>query len=211
MPQNVKYWLLIVIIIAKVEAKSISGLSTDELNIQIEANSSVSNNHFKINIRKKHNIVNIAYSILDSIRYSALHKDTAYMRIIDEFKKGKSIKDSVAKKLFDDLVERNSVYKRDLIVANLKSDKAYDHLLGLMMTSSKEELENKEQNKSRIILDDTYVKYTVNISSQTKIALAHSPSQISNPLLYQLLTQTLNLCREKHRNNFLDKGLTSGY
>ena len=178
---------------------------------------SVSGDRFLINIYKNKNDLKIVYSIRDSVDDSSLelnqyyqaYKDTL-LRLFNNLNENRKDFKLYADKM-DSLREQYSYYSKDSIILKPEKNIAYSNLLQEIFVTSTEKLENKEGNKNRFSLDGTIFKFHLLSSAENRIIYAHSLREKSHPLLYQLLSETLNVYRQTKNNQFLDKRRTSGY
>ena len=154
-------------------------------------------NQIKIKIKSKDSVSNHTLE-LDS-NYLATRKtiysldsyDLKNDRHVNLFKKADSINNAY------------TVYDIDSVIILNTKNPAYEKLLRELFSSSMAELENQEGNKNRIVLDGTlmYFDFLQNNSSLFT-ARAHSPSEVSHPLLHRYIKATLAIYRKETKNTF---------
>lgn len=197
-----------------ISASSVTGNEKDDINIHIDAESSVSSTKFNIEITKHGQLLKVNYKLYDSIKSSQLNKDTTFIRLMQQIRKNWTDNSSAARTRFeslDNITRKYYAYDRDSIILKANDAKKFVSLLTDVSKSSKEDLERTEQNKHIIVLDGTEVTYTIISNNKTVFANVHSPTIETHPLLYKLLTNALNLYRGNKHNSFLNKKRTCGY
>jgi len=104
-----------------------------------------------------------------------------------------------------------SSYSKDSLTFKTSDHSDYTSLLDSVNSAADTTLENTAVNRSRIVLDGVMIEFNIIADGGSRKVYAHSPTPKSNPLLYKLLYQTLNIYRTTKRNLFLAAGRTSGY
>lgn len=191
--------------------------SSNNYSIIINATTSVSDSEFIVNIHKSPNDIKIVYILRDSVddisleqnKYHTVYKDTLF-KLFNDLSANRNTFTLYASKL-DSLTKLYSYYRKDSILLDVKTNISYNNLLNKIVRSTREELENKVGNKNRVTLDGTSFRFNVITSNQDKFIYANSPRETSHPLLYQLISETLNIYRQTKNNMFLDKRITNGY
>ena len=185
--------------------------------IAIQAKSSATNSAFTIAIDKADDRIKIVYTLKDSVSQEELYKDERYKALLlkadtlfsqQERDKAELLKVTDA---LDALTKQYTHYRKDSLVFNSRKNAAYTKLLNEVYLSTPEELENKEANRRRIVLDGTMFQFILTSNAGSRVVYAHSPSSDSHPLLSRLIDTTLEVYRQKTGNTFLDKEKTAGY
>jgi len=180
-------------------------LGKHDLTINISASPSFEQ-RFGVDIYKRSNSVKLVYCLFDSIKFSGLKKDTAYQSFYSQFQKIKMEVPEWEKKLHA-FLERYTAYTRDSIVINLKKDTSYNNVLLKVAKATKEQLELKRN----VGFDGVSVAYTITTSTGITTAYAHSPTAVSQPLLYSLLTRSLAIYRQEKPDGILKRRSTARY
>jgi hypothetical protein len=207
------YFLIILQFIFSTAAKAQSStVKGHDIIIHISAVTSVISSNFKVDIYKAKGKIKIVYAMFDSLKTQQLNKDTSYIHAEKEARNYNVNKPGNYEAIIKlgAIIEHYYVYDRDSVLLSTKADTAYAHLLDRIVTTSKEDLERKEINKNRIVLDGTQFRCEIITQSVTTIAQAHSPSEKSHPLLHDLIVQSFNKYRERKGAAFF-KNRTVGY
>lgn len=204
------YLLLIMffsLCITELYARPVLPKQKDTASIAI-ATTTGSGSKFLVQIHKDGQAIKIVYTLFDSIRYSRLKNDTAFIRLSNLSKQDPQQGDKYFIKKYLKIINSYRDSKKDSIYADTKTDTAYGQLIDQVILADQNEL---NQKKARIILDGMSYLFTISTISGIKEVSAHSPIATSHPLLYKLLTQTFEVYRHKKNNSFLDKQQTNGY
>jgi hypothetical protein len=181
--------------------------------ISLRATTSVSGGEYFIDILGKGDSFKIIYKFKDSLSRK-LEKDTAFIQarnLLLTFKNPKPSNDTVVSLLLklDSLNQAYTSYSIDSIKLSYDEAPSYVALIKSVLASSAEALEN--HNRKRVFVDGTEMKFTLTNNAATKVVYVHSPSNESNPLLYSLISETLDVYRKRKGDNFMTKQRTSGY
>ena len=182
--------------------------------INIEANTSVSGQKFKIEIKQNSQKYFINLQILDSVSTNKNYENEMEMFRKEYFSlKDNSLKSDSVKTILDKmtiLTEENSLYSTFKTEISKTDYGEYDNLVKLFYNENVEFFERRKENKNRIVFDGTSVKIIVTDGEKTKNIWTRSPNKNSHPEIRNLLTSTLEILRSK---NILpiDKSITSGY
>lgn len=182
--------------------------------ITIEANSSVTNKKIKIDIKEDSKQYFITLKIQDSISsnqdyINALEKyKTEYFNLQDKSTKSDTVK--LILNRIDSLKEKNTYYSifKNKILKNNHKD--FDELIKLFKIKASEYFVKNEENKNRLEIHGTSVKIIVTNETLIKTIWLQSPNEKSHPEVYDLLSTTLNIFRDKKILQ-LDKKHTLGY
>jgi hypothetical protein len=188
----------------------------NDLKIDIRASGSFEGTNLLISIHRHTDSIKIIYKLRDSVNYKGLFKNKRY----NDLKKFSTWPlnvrtriDSIQKinlELYN-LSQQYTYYSKDSLLISIHSDTIYTKLLDEVSTTGSDSLENKKINKDRAVLDGTYFIFNIKIGNTERNVHAHSPDQISHPILYQLLHQTLEIYRRTKVNSFLSRGRTDYY
>lgn len=152
-----------------------------------------------VNIYKNAETIKIKYESLDSVKNDELKKDTAYIRISEKkekLKSGDTAEINASLDLFN-IQERFSVYTRDSITFNIKSNAAYKDLIKQVAMATENELAPPEKN-GKITLYGNHYTFSIKFGSEEKELKLYRLDESSHPLLYKLLKSTLTIGREKN-------------
>jgi|GEM_PF-1633274 len=182
--------------------------------ISIAANTSVSGQKFKIDLKENSEKYFITLKILDSISRNNPYKKEMekyrvdYFSLQDQSMNSDSVKALVQK--MEILTEKNSLYSSFKTKIKKRDYPKFDALIKLFKTENAAFFEKRERNKNRIVLDGTLVKITVKNMGKTKTIWSDSPCEKTHPEINNLLTSTLHILRGKFPV-LNDKKLTVGY
>jgi hypothetical protein len=185
--------------------------------ITLNAKGTAYTNEFFIETSCSKNEIKIKIKSKDSVSRHTLNADSDYManmqtlRNMDSFDYKSDTLRKLVKKL-DSATKAHTVYNVDSISVSYHQFAAYGKLLSKIFSSSMIDLENKAHNKNRTVLDGTHMYFDfLQNDSSVFTAFAHSPSELSHPLLYQYIKATLDIYRKETKNTFLTKQKSSGY
>lgn len=185
--------------------------------VEVMAITSASAQEYFIETSCNEKEITIMYRLKDSISRNGLDLDSTYISLSKKMKEWTYFDptDTYQKEVyrhFRSVIERYTVYSVDSIKFRYGKQPKYEKLLHTLFNSSKTELENKEKNKDRIVLDGTSMSFTF-LMNEVEInkVQAQSLTVSSHPLLYNYVDSSLELYRQKKKNNFLSKARTSGY
>lgn len=190
------------------------GRVVNDLKIDIRASTASmnGNGNYEINIDKRADFIKIVYKLTNRVNYKGLLENKRYQ----EIKKYRTYplntttrKDSLAKinAEFSSLFESYTSYDKDSLIVNAHLEPQYTQLLYDINKTNTDSLENKNWH----VLDGTAFSFKITNGRSTRMIFADSPTAKSNPMLYQLLTQTLELYRSIKMNTFLNTDKTEGY
>ena len=185
----------------------------DTFTIDIRARSSAYSSRFNINIQRSSDQIKIVYAVRDSLSDERLKDNKDYATLSKQFltaneERDKDLMHSILYQL--DSIEITS-YTKDSIVFKPSANRHYTNLINEINTASTEQLENKEANKKRIVVDGTLFRIKIQSASGSRIIYANSPRENSHPLLTKFINKTMDIYRDEKQNTFLDKRKTSGY
>jgi hypothetical protein len=183
--------------------------------INITANGSGIPNLMQISICKNAGTIKTVYKLKDSINNKELRENRRYAVLHEELPKvlNKANRDSILKILrqLDSITNKYTIYDTDSLTLNANNNTSYSKLLNMVSVTGDVSLENNVYNKGRIVLDGTMFEFKIQTGHATRTVYAHSPDPKSNPILYKLLSQTLEIYRKTKANNFLSLSRTGGY
>lgn len=203
-------WLAISLL--TLSAKSIFPGNKEDVTIHIYAVTSVTMNQFKIDIYKSKHNIKLVYSLFDSLSRTALHQDTTYQRadlLLHHLSDSIDVEERLAR--FNNLtviMDKYQVFDRDSITLKTSTDTSYVNLIKRIVAAPDERLQDP---KNRGLLDGTAMSFTIITAQRERKAQTVSPNQKVNPLLYQLLTQSLHEYRMRKGTTFLNIKRTDGY
>ncbi|HEV7330667.1 MAG TPA: hypothetical protein VGN63_06485 [Flavisolibacter sp.] len=181
--------------------------------IFIRATTSVSGGEYFINILERGHSFQIIYQFKDSTS-KKVNEDASVISVRNSLAAVEDLRpdNDTVKKLvltLDSLYQTYTSYSRDSLSITYEEKPSYVVLFQKVLASSVEELENN--NRNRIVLDGTRMKFIISNKGETKTVYVNSPSIETNPVLYSLLRETLNLYRQRKGNILLTEQRTSGY
>ncbi len=184
--------------------------------IRLRAVTSVAMQEYFVETNCFENEIRIKFKFKDSVLMNKLRTESTYKSLSKSLIKTRyDLKNDTTMNLYrrlDSAMKVNTVYSIDSIKIDYNQYPEYEKLLTTLLKSSQAELENKENNKNRFVLDGTTMDFKFFQNDSLKFtAYAHSPSKTSHPLLYEYINSTMSIYRELKKNNFLAKEKTSGY
>lgn len=211
-----KNYLFLFVLLTSISSQLFSQ-NLEGKNITLNALTSVTGKEFVLETSCFKNEIKIKLKIADSVSFDKLKTDSTYIILSKsllsamEFNTKNDTLMNLYKR-FDSLIKANTVYSMDSISINYNQFIPYDKLLTKLFNSTPTELENKENNKNRMVLDGTSMEFKFSQNDSIKYTVfAHSPTKLSHPLLYDYLNSTLEIYRKLKNNNIFDKQKTSGY
>ena len=186
------------------------------IQIDITATNAFKGTYLFISICSYEDVTKIVYKVKDSLDNKGLKSDTQYMTLEKYRKEVIDTERNVdpALKLmqkFAEISKKHTHYSMDSVLVSTKSTPLYTKLLNKVANISTDSLENSKANIDRVVLDGTHFDFHIKRLNQQRVVRAHSPTQKSHPILYDLLHQTMELYRNKKNNTFLTKARTDGY
>jgi hypothetical protein len=185
------------------------------LKINITANGSGIPNLMQTNICKNAGIIKIVYKLKDSINNKELQENSRYAVLQEKLPKvlNKANRDSILKiaRELDSITDKYTSYDTDSLTLNANNNIRYSKLLHTVGVTGNTSLEYNVYNKNRIVLDGIMFEFKIQAGHVTRTVYARSPDPKSNPILYKLLSQTLEIYRKTKANNFLSRSRTGGY
>lgn len=182
----------------------------EDVVIHIHAVTSVSSTRFYVDVYQSKHRIKLVYSLFDNLRITPLRQDTAFLRLNAAFV-AKGVDAQQRGKLMNALAtvfRKYEVYDKDSITLKAKEDTAYVNLIKRVITDPDSLLQDP---KDRVVLDGTEISCDLITAEGKHTVHTHSPTTTVTPLLYQLLTQSLNQYRKRKGEAFLTKRRTSGY
>ncbi len=163
--------------------------------IHIQTSNSMTYGSNFMHVYKRGNKAEIMYAKFDSIRNSAVRKDTAYINTIKDphYLEPKQI--GRVGRIFD----RYRVYDTVRSVINLKKDTTYRKILLLFAQTSKEDLE-KSKIPDRIYLDGFGFSCAVITDAGTKNITIRTPVPDTYPIVSALLKESYDRIFKKKMN-----------
>lgn len=186
----------------------------EEFSIRIKATTSTPANEFIINIAKQNDNLKLVYGLRDSVSYR-LNLDKKYNALNDlviaSF--ATASRDSLVKlgAKQDSFRSVYSFYSKDSISVPVSDVNSYIELLKKINKTGNMELTNSSANAARNQREGPLFEFRIISPKESRVVYAQYPTASTNPLLYQLITESLKLYRDKKQNNFLDKKRTNGY
>jgi hypothetical protein len=166
-------------------------INKGDIIIHITGSSSVANQKFLVDIYKRDNSVKIVYAYFDKLIYAEAKEDPEYQRAKSNLDKYKA--DDPKRDLIWDTIgiifERHSIYTRDSVTVNVKTDTAYINLLQRVANTNKTEL---TPHIDKLVLDGDVISISVNTFNKSLKTNAYAPDVKTHPLLINLITTTLN-------------------
>jgi hypothetical protein len=184
--------------------------------VNLQASNSVNGTNFLLETLCYENEVKIKIKVKDSLSMNTLRSDSTYkifVNSIDKFNYD-SENDTLMNlfKKVDSATKANTVYSIDSVYVTYDQFPKYKKLLNDLFSSSLIKLENRENNKNRIILDGTQMEFKFLQNDSTLFtAHAHSPTKLSHALLYDYIIGTLGIYRKEKQNTSLTREKTGGY
>jgi hypothetical protein len=187
-----------------------------DLSIAITATSSFYGTNMRIIISKYAGSIKVVYKLKDSVNYRGLLKNERYKSLEKITRADYNVNTNLdtirkANKEEQDITEKYTYYNKDSVIVGVNKDTSYTSLLNKISNTTTDSLENKEANKNRIVFDGTFFEFNIKSGKDDRTLEVHSPSPQSHPILYKLLTQTIDLYRRIKVNEFLSKNRTDGY
>jgi hypothetical protein len=184
--------------------------------IYIKAEQSASGQAFEIGIVDMGSQFKLVYRVKDSLS-ALLYKDPLVETYLNKFKslthlsqQSDSLMDLVQK--IDSLRQRYTYYSTDSMSIHKKDKPSYAKLVDRILHTPIDSLEQKANNRNRIVLDGTGFVFGLQQNGRTQKAYAHSPTEASHPLLHTLLQNTFALYRQGHpKSSLLQRNYTGGY
>jgi hypothetical protein len=194
---------------------SISGQSIKERSIEIFASASIDGTKYQIKITTGIDSIKIRYKIRDSTSTS-LDSDkefNAHRNYLLSLKNIDFHNDTVVNKLniLESIAEKYTFYSKDSIEVSNSDNESYLNLINEVFDSPTDSLNNKIQNKNRIVFDGIQMTFILREKGNQREVHAHSPTAKSHPLLYELIDSSINIYREAKKNDFLNKSRLFGY
>ncbi len=206
-------FIILIFISVRSDASSYIGFPGDTVRIKIYRIGSSNSYGPIIDIYKTDNTIKIVYSVFERVIKDSLAEEDFLNKLMVFMKLKKyDITDSIIEKYH----EKYYVYNRDSLFLNKKTDADYFKLVDKFYSTTDEALENKNIYQSQvkyrtdIAIDGVTFFFKIISRAGIREVSAHSPISTSHPLLYELLTNTLNTYRNKKHNIFLNKK-TWGY
>ena len=186
----------------------------DPFSISINATSTAPPNEFRIAISRKGDDLKLVYSLRDSISYR-LNLDKSYFALNDLIMASfaTASRDSLAKlgAKQDSIRNHYSIFSKDSLLLKLNDQGGYAELLKKIQATNNVMLTNSSANASRNMREGALFSFTITDAKGSRLVYAQSPTSSTNPLLYQLITESLKLYRDKKPGAFLDKSRTNNY
>jgi hypothetical protein len=184
--------------------------------INLQASTSVNGTNFFLETSCSESKIKIKIKVKDSVSMNTLKSDSTYKIVLNCINRLNSDpKNNTLMNYFkkvDSAIKANTVYRIDSVYVTYNQFPKYKKLLNDLFSSSLIKLENRENNKNRIILDGTQMEFMFLQNDSTLFtAHAHSPTKLSHPLLFDYLITTLGIYRKEKLNTSLTKERTSGY
>lgn len=152
----------------------------------------------------------IKYMLNDSISKN-INNDELYKSTVHTFLNGNlkfEDKLALANKI-DSINQKYTYYTADSLIIKKNKNPQYQQIFDTFFSSSESTEENKKN--VRIVLDGLTMTFTLSEGHSTRKIYATSPSQDSHPIMYQFISQTMNLYRMQKPEGILTKGRTRGY
>lgn len=178
------------------------------------AHTSLNGADFRVELTRHADFLLLRCGRLDSVRNTALHHDPHFTadasalatKQLPAAERRHTVQRLVA------LIEQYKVYRWDSLQVATSRYLSFVQLLDSVYGNSAAQLEQREANWGRIVLDGTLVHLVVRKGHVIEKDLyVHSPDSVSHPQLYRLLHGALQLYRQVHPAPMLDRRLTSGY
>jgi hypothetical protein len=204
-------WLLAVITYLPMAAQV-----TNHATIDIKAETQVNGQAFDIGISDMGKQIKLVYRVRDSISVLAENDPVleAYRKKAMSLTHFSPQNDTVME-LLQKIVavrQRYSYYSMDSMTIQKKDNPDYVKLFATVLDTPIDSLEQRANNRNRIVLDGTGFDIAIRQNGLVKKVYAHSPTEASHPLIYDLLKNTFALYRTGHpQSALLQRGYTSGY
>jgi len=180
----------------------------------LRAVTSVSGEEYFIDILPNKDSTKLIFRIKKRVKQSKLDKDTNIIRIIETVKSVKkfgfnndTVKTNLAK--LDSLNRIYTIYETDSLLISNSKNEAYLELIHEVLNTKAEILENN--NNKRFVLDGVTMIFKLTNNGNSQAVYVRSPTLTSNPLLYQVVTETKTLYRLNKKNGILNKYRTFGF
>lgn len=167
---------------------------------------------FNILISQTSEDTKIVYSKLDSVNKEMASRDKEVINVMNLYAKSNYLDkpNSVEGEKFEQelkkLLLKYSFYTRDSLLLKSNDNKEYSILLDQFHLASKESLEEIAKLNRAGALIGPIVEVKLNSEGETSKVLTYiSPGSDKHPLIYKLVSETLNLYRKRHPNSFLEK------
>lgn len=154
------------------------------------------------------NEVRIKYMLHDSLSNS-IRNDEFYKSRIELFRKGNlKLEEKVTlMEKIDSITQQYTYYTIDSITVNTEENPQYLQVFNTFFASSAEYHEKTNQ----IILDGISMVFTLSEGRSSRKIYGRSPNQDSNPLMYEFISQTMNMYRKQKPGGILSRDRTRGY
>jgi hypothetical protein len=186
----------------------------NQSSIHLRAVTSVSGEEHFIDILPNKDSTKLIFRIKKRVKQSKLDKDTNIIRIIETVKSVKkfgfnndTVKTNLAK--LDSLNRIYTIYETDSLLISNSKNEAYLELIHEVLNTKAEILENN--NNKRFVLDGVTMIFKLTNNGNSQAVYVRSPTLTSNPLLYQVVTETKTLYRLNKKNGILNKYRTFGF
>jgi hypothetical protein len=103
------------------------------------------------------------------------------------------------------IFEKYSIYTQDSLVFSKSGNSEYSKLIDEILVIKKEE------NRNRIVLDGTSIRFDINNNNSYHKIEVHSPDKKYNPVLAKFITETFDLFRKGKNDKYLTAKRTSSY
>jgi len=189
--------------------------SQEDLNakLYVRATTSVSGQEFYIDILCSNSETKLLFRIKTHFNDNKFNKDKAvlsYRQLLESPKYLDIANDTV--KLYinklDSIARSYTDYDTDSLIISNSKHKDYINLIDEILNSPIDKLND---SLNRVVIDGTSFKVEILKNGQNSIVFSRSPDLKSNPYIYRLISESMNLYRSYKANNFLDKRRTSGY
>jgi hypothetical protein len=185
-----------------------------EFGINIKATTVTPSNEFRIEIARVGDNLKGIYRLRDSVSYKLdLNKEYRATNDLLAASFAKASKDSLTK-LSNKLDSFRTVYSRfsvDSITIPLSEISGYVSLLTKINSTGNLELTNSSANAARNMRAGPLVEFRIRSGKDSRVVYAQSPTAATNPLLHQLIIESLKLYRERKQTGFLSKMRTNGW
>lgn len=180
--------------------------------ILLRATTSVAGGEYFIDILSNDDSTKVIFKLKKGMKQSEFEADTNTIRIRQILKSVKNVvpyNDTI--KIFslklDSIFIAYTNYDYDSLTISNSKYEYYDKLIQEVLNSPTEILENR----NHVVLDGITMSFQLTKKDITRTIYARSPKLASNPVLYNLITETTDLYRRSKKNDFLNKNRTSGY
>lgn len=211
-------WHVMLVFAAGLLRLAAAGRQPQPYTLVVKAYTGVNGHDFRIRLTRSATSVVAHYARLDSVQLHQLRKDQELaaltemvMAVMSDSCLPKAAKAAIGQR-YVARADTYRVYRQDSLQLSAAAFPAFVQLLDSVTQASTEQLEQREANRFRIVLDGTNVSLLIKpAEGPARTLSAHSPRARTHPLLYRLLHESLQLYRQRRPTSLLPTSYTSNY